>query len=96
MSDKIDAPVPLNKEPSLSVSQSSDIEMTDEQNMQSSVSEEKPLDEAMKEEADLIEGKLEDLVAMMPGKLQKVKTDGEQPDYKNQKLLEQKIQKFKT
>jgi hypothetical protein len=63
--------------------------MTDEQNMQSSVSEDKQVDEAMKEEDDL-EEKLEDLVAMMPGKLAKPATY-QQQDYKNQKLLEQKI-----
>jgi hypothetical protein len=37
--------------------------MTDEQNLQSSaLSEDKPLDEAMKEDADLVEGKIEDLL----------------------------------
>lgn len=85
------------KEPSLSVSQSSDVEMTDEHNLQSSsLSEDKPLDEAMKEEADLVENKIENLIQLMPGKITKQKLD-EQMDsiQKSQKLMEQKIAKFK-
>jgi hypothetical protein len=72
--------------------------MTDEQNKQSSVSEEMPMDEAMKEDADFIESKLEEMAFMMPGalpKMMKTKQTYEGADYKNQKLLEQKIQKFK-
>jgi hypothetical protein len=39
------------------------VEMTDEHNLQSSsLSEDKPLDEAMKDEADLVENKIENLI----------------------------------
>lgn len=81
---------PTVKDPSLSVSQSSDVEMTDEQNLQSSaLSEEKLLDEAMKEEAELVEGKIEDLLQLMPGKITKAKLDEHMDNiHKSQKLME--------
>lgn len=55
---KLEASKP--NEQSLSISQNSDIEMTDEQNLQSisQTSEDKPLDEAMQEEVDIIENKM--------------------------------------
>lgn len=80
----------------LSVSQSSDVEMTDEQNLQGSqLSEDKSRDEAMKE-ADLVQSKVEELLQLVPGKITKAKLDEHMDSiHKSQKLMEQKIAKFK-
>lgn len=72
------------------MSQSSDIEMTDEQNNHSQIFEDKPLDEAMKDD-EMVEERMHDFVAMMPGKLTKSKMDEADLFGKNQKLIEQKI-----
>jgi len=72
---------------------SSDVEMTDEQNLQSLQSSEVN-DETMKD--DMEGQRLEDLVAIIPGKVTKATHIDEAPaEYKNQKLLEQKIAKLK-
>lgn len=58
------------------MSHSSDIEMTDEQNLQGSqLSEDKPVDEAMKEGADLVQSKVEELLQLVPGKITKAKLE---------------------
>lgn len=50
----------------------------------------------MKEEAALVEGKIEDLLQLMPGKITKAKLDENMDNINmSQKLMEQKIAKFK-